>query len=521
MAWTKHALALVTLGTSGIALAQSGGSLIYGPMAAVGAGAGATPVPIASLFLLPLAIVMTFLGYRALRKQDGRQLLGSALLASGVSLGGMSSLHIQDAFAALMIELNQPEGGTVDIPVTDAIYINTSGVALQIGSVTSPPSCVTSAPADECVTNLTLEDGESCSTVYDCAQTIAFTSKAPTDATVGGATYSVAATSTSGLPVAFSTASAGCSVSGSTVTFEAAGDCVINANQDGDADFAPAPQAQQAVTASLPVVTVTKAGDGAERMIPTNASFMVARTGDTATPLTVTYALSGTAEVIDDYTVASETSIEIPVNQSSVELLVTVLDDEVYDPSETVIVAVSADASYTVGLENSAEAEITASDKRFFATASSYDGNLGGISGADAKCESDANKPASGTYKAVLAGAGRQATPTPTDWVLQPNSKYFRLDGTFIAGTQGAAIFEGDLSNSVAAVPEAVVWAWTGLREDWSTTLNCSDWESEQNSNAGISGDAGATSLFFTLQRLNVPCDRFGIEAGALYCAEQ
>ncbi|EED34303.1 CHU large protein endoglucanase-related protein, glucosyl hydrolase family 9 protein [Luminiphilus syltensis NOR5-1B] len=611
------------------AIAQTTGTLTYGPSAGAG-GSGATPaepVPIPSLFLLPLAVALAFFGYRALRKQGGRQLLGAVLLASGVSLGGISSLHIQDAIAQMMIELNQPNGGTVDIPVSDAIYTNTSGVALQIGTVTAPPSCATSAPADECVTDLTLENGESCSTVYDCTQTISFTSTAPTDATAGGATYAVTAAATSGLAVTFSTTSAACSVSDSTVTFEAAGDCVINADQAGDADYDPAPQAmqtvsvgkqaqtisftstaptdatsgggtydvaatatsgldvtfsttsaacsvsgstvtfdavgdcvinadqagdtdfsaapqiQQSFSVASPVVTVTKTADGAEGMTPTNASFTVSRTGDTTNPLMVTYTLAGTATGVavvatpddlsddEDYTVASLTQIEIPAASATVDLPIIVLGDDVYDPSETVIVTVSAGAAYTVGTEDSAEAAITAPDKRLFVTAATFTGDLrpagdtastSGIAGADAKCEADANKPNDGsTYKAMLAGGGRSAAPTSTDWVLAADTKYFRPDaaGTFIAGTNGNAVFAFPLSAGITATPDRDVF--TALDADWSKSgLDCEGWTTQFlfPVNVGRSSLRNSFAIDSPAPGSSLP---FCGAPNSLYCAEQ
>jgi hypothetical protein len=79
-------------------------------------------------------------------------------------------------------------------------------------------------------------------------QTISYTSTAPVGATVGGPTYTVTATATSGLPVAFTidaTAASVCTISGSTVSFISAGTCVIDANQAGNASFNAAPQVQQ------------------------------------------------------------------------------------------------------------------------------------------------------------------------------------------------------------------------------------------------------------------------------------
>jgi VCBS repeat-containing protein len=80
-------------------------------------------------------------------------------------------------------------------------------------------------------------------------QTIAFTSTAPSSATVAGLPYFASATATSGLPVVLTIDGASatvCSISAGTVTFIGAGTCTINANQGGDADYAPAAEVQQA-----------------------------------------------------------------------------------------------------------------------------------------------------------------------------------------------------------------------------------------------------------------------------------
>ena len=80
------------------------------------------------------------------------------------------------------------------------------------------------------------------------AQTITFSSSAPTSATVGGPTYTAAASATSGLPVTLtidSSSSSVCSISGSVVSFLASGVCRIDANQAGNGTYAAAPQMQQ------------------------------------------------------------------------------------------------------------------------------------------------------------------------------------------------------------------------------------------------------------------------------------
>jgi len=80
-------------------------------------------------------------------------------------------------------------------------------------------------------------------------QTIAFTSTAKNP--VIGGTYDVSATGgASGNPVTFSidtSTSSICTIAGSTVTFDAVGTCLVDANQLGDANYLAAPQAQQPV----------------------------------------------------------------------------------------------------------------------------------------------------------------------------------------------------------------------------------------------------------------------------------
>jgi hypothetical protein len=81
-------------------------------------------------------------------------------------------------------------------------------------------------------------------------QTITFTSTNPSPVEIGAAGYSPQATASSGLPVTLSldAASTGCSLTNGVVNFTAAGTCRINANQAGDAMWAPASQVQQSIT---------------------------------------------------------------------------------------------------------------------------------------------------------------------------------------------------------------------------------------------------------------------------------
>src|SRR6202044_2651164 len=85
-------------------------------------------------------------------------------------------------------------------------------------------------------------------------QSISFT--APASGTAGGSATLSATGGGSGNPVVFSAAPASgrgvCTVSGTTVTYTAAGNCVIDANQAGTPTYLAAPQVQQTISVTNP-----------------------------------------------------------------------------------------------------------------------------------------------------------------------------------------------------------------------------------------------------------------------------
>nr|BDT29254.1 DUF1554 domain-containing protein [Bacteriovorax sp. HI3] len=104
--------------------------------------------------------------------------------------------------------------------------------------------------------------------------------------------------------------------------------------------------------------------------------------------------------------------------------------------------------------------------------------NAAAIAALDSLCNSDLNKPSTGTYKALVASDVRN--PPNTDWVLYANQAYVRKDGTTPIGTTtGGYIFYGTLSNPVASPSDGMSWM-TGIDIDvsgnWSggnTNNNC------------------------------------------------
>ena len=131
------------------------------------------------------------------------------------------------------------------------------------------------------------------------SQTISFTSTTPAAATVGGATYNVTATATSGLPVGFTidaSATSICSISGSTVSFTAVGTCVIDANQAGNANYTAAPQVQQTFGVGQGSQTITFTSTAPSGATVGGSTYNVTATATSGLPVTLTID-SGAASV--------------------------------------------------------------------------------------------------------------------------------------------------------------------------------------------------------------------------------
>jgi hypothetical protein len=83
-------------------------------------------------------------------------------------------------------------------------------------------------------------------TVYKRTQVLEFVSRVPAAATVGGPVYAIAAAASSGLAVSLASQTpAVCALENATLSFLGAGTCTIDAEQAGDGEYEPAPQAQQ------------------------------------------------------------------------------------------------------------------------------------------------------------------------------------------------------------------------------------------------------------------------------------
>ena len=122
-------------------------------------------------------------------------------------------------------------------------------------------------------------------------QTISFTSTAPASAAVDGPTYTPSATATSGLPVTFTidaSAASVCSISAGVVSFDASGTCVINADQDGNDSFHPAPQVQQSFPVGKGTQTIVFTSTAPSHAVVGGATYTPTATASSGLPVTFT-----------------------------------------------------------------------------------------------------------------------------------------------------------------------------------------------------------------------------------------
>jgi len=162
---------------------------------------------------------------------------------------------------------------------------------------------------------------------------------------------------------------------------------------------------------------------------------------------------------------------------------------------------------------------------RIFVSNAFNNGNLGGIAGADTICLTDTANPmgqGNGSWKAMLAGGGRQACSTATcsggaaeniDWALKPNTTYIRPNGFVIGKTNPAGILPFPLNGIISEL--ATTFTWTGLAGDWTTGSTCSGWAVEPTG----SGDRGQVDKNDP-QAINFAPDTCGTSQ-RLYCVEQ
>ncbi len=97
------------------------------------------------------------------------------------------------------------------------------------------------------------------------------------------------------------------------------------------------------------IVNVTPAGGSLGEADGVSLTYYVSRQGSTASALTVTYGMSGTATNGTDYQAVSGTAV-IPAGQSGVNVFASITDDSLLEGTETAILTLTPVAAYGLGI---------------------------------------------------------------------------------------------------------------------------------------------------------------------------
>jgi len=163
-------------------------------------------------------------------------------------------------------------------------------------------------------------------------------------------------------------------------------------------------------------------------------------------------------------------------------------------------------------------------EKLVFVTSDTFDGNLGGLAGADAICQAAADNaipPLSGVFKAWLS----DNTDSPSTRFTQATVPYKLTDGTTIAN-DWADLTDGSLAAPInvtenGGLPGGLPYVWTSTTATGSAELccaNCSEWTSNAPIFAdGWWGNSAASNASWTDTNTGAPC----INLVHLYCFEQ
>jgi serine protease AprX len=112
---------------------------------------------------------------------------------------------------------------------------------------------------------------------------------------------------------------------------------------------------------ALPLVRLTVDDGSATEAGPTGGTLRVTRNGDTTSALEVAYAVSGTATAGADF--SSLTGVlTIPAGAADATIAVDALDDPAFEPAESVVVTLLANAAYTLGSPSSGAVTIASDD---------------------------------------------------------------------------------------------------------------------------------------------------------------
>jgi hypothetical protein len=170
-------------------------------------------------------------------------------------------------------------------------------------------------------------------------------------------------------------------------------------------------------------------------------------------------------------------------------------------------------------------------DKLIFVSSALYTGNLGGLAGADSKCQALADGAGlCGTFKAWLSDGNTDAASRLT----HATGNYVLTNGQIVASgwsglTAGTLLHAIDRTETNGAAPVGTVdCGGSPVAPVWTGTLvtglrapspgSCSNWTSDGTGSAGVFGNAIQSNAAWTAMcQLLAVCQR----TAALYCVQQ
>jgi hypothetical protein len=170
----------------------------------------------------------------------------------------------------------------------------------------------------------------------------------------------------------------------------------------------------------------------------TTGTVTIIRVGDTTTPLSVNFTLSGSATLTDDYTLSASSPVTIPADQSSIDITVTAVDDSVFgEQSETVSITVIAGSGY-VEISNPATVSIADNDNNApVVEAGSYD-PVSLISGTSSP----------GLWYGTASGSMNETAPNPEELLITDLTTYIASIGGNSTEIYTGQIYDADGSIS-------------------------------------------------------------------------
>ena len=145
-------------------------------------------------------------------------------------------------------------------------------------------------------------------------------------------------------------------------------------------------------------------------------------------------------------------------------------------------------------------------EKTVFVTSERFKGNLGGLKGADDKCQAQADDPASivpsGTYLAWLS----DGTDSPNSRFTKSSHPYLLPDATKIAENY-TDLTDGSIQHFINIDPTGKTvgqnYIWTGTKEDGTTAQpfrTCTGWMDPVTMARGVIGSTGHTLTTWSSQ---------------------